>query len=441
MSIINKISFKLIFYATLILRREWFLGYLKELNKTQYSSRDEIRDFQNERLNDLLKHAQENIPFYKKLADRQGIEYDITKFPLIDKDLIRKNKDEFVCKIGVNQRDKTSGGSTGAPVTILKDSAGMAKEMAATWRGYQWAGIHIGDKQARFWGIPKNHKDRYRARLIDFVCHRIRVSAFGYDSKKFESAAKRLNRFEPDYFYGYVSIIKDFSKFQRESKEVKVKPKSIICTSEVLTESDRQSIEQIFGAKVFNEYGCGEVGTIAHECEHGGMHVSSENMLLEVLDEEGNNLGPGYRGELVVTDLTNYSMPLIRYRLNDYATLSDEFCQCGRTLPLIDKIHGRQYDTLANNSGKQFHGEFFLYIVEDIRKTGITVDGVQFIQLPDLSIKVNVVIDNKYFDYFCKFVTEQILKDFDRDVNINIERVKDIPRETSGKLRVVKRVT
>lgn len=395
-------------------------------------------DIQNKKLEELLEYANKNIPYYSGLFRNNTETPGFCEWPLIDKDLIREKQHEFVAKIGVNQRAKVSGGSTGAPVTVLKDSNGMAREMAATWRGYAWAGIEIGAKQARFWGVPRNAKERLRAKLIDFVCHRVRISAFGYDQAVFKKSADKINKFNPDYFYGYVSIIKDFSNFINDVGKLRNYPRAIICTSEVLAEMDRDIIERRFNSKVYNEYGCGEVGTIAHECEYGGMHVNSENIIVEILDDDGKPLPLGSPGEVVVTDLTNYSMPLIRYRLKDFAVLTDKYCKCGRTLPLIEKIYGRQYDTLKNRDGKHFHGEFFLYIIEDLKKENINVHGVQFRQKPNLDMEIDLVIDGVDFEKASEYICDRIKSTFDSTIDICVKKVIDIKREASGKLRVVK---
>lgn len=437
---LNRIIFKYIFYLTLKLRREWFIDELNKLNESQYMNAEELKLHQLHRLNALLEAAGNNTLHYKHRIPLQISKLeDLNNLPLVDKSEIRDNPELFMNKSRLNQRLKTSGGSTGAPITLLKDSVGMAQEMAGTWRGYSWAGVKIGDRQARFWGVPRNSKEKWRARLIDFVCNRTRITAFGFNDESFEKAFIRLQKFRPDYFYGYVSIITEFARYVIDKGlKGQIALNSVITTAEVLTDSDRMIIEEAFGAKVFDEYGCGEVGTIAHECEYGSMHLSSENVLVEILDEQGNPTHPGVSGELVVTDLTNHSMPLIRYRLKDFATLGQSSCHCGKSLPILQKVHGRQYDSLVNRQGEKFHGEFFLYIVEDARKKGISVDGIQFIQNINLDVDVKVVMKIDDYSLFSEFVKDRLRKDFDKNISVNVSRVSFIEREPSGKLRVVK---
>ena len=440
----NHFLFKNIFYLTLKLRREWFIPYLIELEKSQYWTSKELEQHQIARVNRLLAHAKMNTAYYRdRIPSSISSLSELTKLPLLDKEEIRNNVNSFMWRKGLHQRLKTSGGSTGAPVTLLKDSVGMAQELAATWRGYGWAGVNIGDRQARFWGVPRNNKDKWRAALIDFVCNRQRISAFGYDESYFTQALKSLNFFDPDYLYGYVSILREFADFISENADClpKIRPKAIITTSEILTELDREKLTKVFGSKVYDEYGCGEIGTITHECEHGSRHINSENMVVEILSDDGSTAGAGEIGEIVVTDLTNYSMPLIRYRLKDFGTLAGGPCSCGRTLPSLEKIHGRQYDTLANSKGKNFHGEFFLYIVEDAKKNlGFQVNGIQFLQRKDLSIEVRVVCSDKNLASLKNFVEGRLKRDFDHSLQVRFLKTEKILREPSGKLRVVKRL-
>jgi len=342
-------------------------------------------------------------------------------------------------RVGLRPRPKTTGGSTGAAVTLRKSADGMAQELAATWRGYSWAGIDIGDKQARFWGVPHGKKDKLRARIIDFVSNRKRVSAFAFSELDLKIYNDDLGRFGPKYFYGYVSMIRQFSEYIENNNLTKIlKPTAIITTAEVLSESDRAVIERVFGCKVFNEYGCGEVGTIAHECKFGNLHVNSENVIVEIVDDHGDGVAIGEVGEIVVTDLVNYSMPLIRYKIKDFGAFGSDCCECGVGLPIIKEIFGREYDYLVNDIGEKFHGEFFLYIVEELARSGVILDGVQFLQDEKLNIVVNIVSDVN-FNYE-EFFSQRIKALMGAEINVSVLRVSNITRESSGKLRVVKRL-
>lgn len=435
----KNLIFRILFNFTLKIRKEDFNKILDYYNKTQYQSFNQLQSIQIEKLNSLIDHARRNVPYYRDILPREIRSLDeLDTIPFLEKENLRSKHYSLFTKYGHLQRTKTSGGSTGAPVSVLKNSEGVAQEMAASWRGYNWAGINVGDRQARFWGVPKNRKERVRSKVIDFICHRIRVTAFGYDTNTLKLSIKRLNRFKPDYLYGYTSIIEEFASYIKENNlELGFNLKAIITTSEVLAAPTRSAIEDAFECKVFDEYGCGEVGTIAHECEYGSLHLNMENSIVEIVGGDNSKVPDGSPGEIIVTDLTNYSMPLIRYRIKDFGVISTEPCQCGRNLQVLEKVFGRQYDALINSEGKKFHGEFFLYIAEDAKKLEFKFSGVQFTQDSRDSILVCLAAEHRD-KKLEQFISSRIKEDFDASFKIQFKWQKAIKREPSGKLRVVK---
>ena len=136
---------------------------------------------------------------------------------------------------------------------------------------------------------------------------------------------------------GYVSMLETFSKFMiKNHLSFKYPPTCVITTSEVLTDYHRELIGNVFQCRVYNEYGCGETGTIAHECEFGSMHINAENVIVEIV-RDGEVVNDGEVGDIVVTDLNNFAMPLIRYNLKDIGYIDSEPCPCGRGLPILGR--------------------------------------------------------------------------------------------------------
>ncbi|OZY87699.1 hypothetical protein CBP51_12280 [Cellvibrio mixtus] len=440
---IKKAFFKYcVYYPIILLRREWIYPYLKKLRLSQYYNRASIEADQFKRLADLLAHAKKNVPFYKnRLQSECNSLTELQDVPFLEKDDLRNNAAYLLNAEPKGYiRAKTTGGSTGAAVTIYKNNYAMAEELAATWRGYSWAGIEIGDLQARFWGVPFDKKGRIRARLIDFVTNRIRLSAFSFSENDVARYLKVLNKKKPKYFYGYVSMIKQLAEYiDNNNLSLSFNLAAVITTSEVLSESDRVFFERVFNCKVFNEYGCGEIGTIAHECEHGRMHITAENMIVEIVDHNGHVVPDGVSGEIVVTDLTNYSMPLIRYKMRDFGVIDPSMCICGRGLPILKEVHGREYDILINSKGEKFHGEFFLYMIEDAKKLDMPVKGYQVEQVALGQMVINLVVDDLFFSKIKFFLENKIKNNFDDSIEIVFNKVPHINREASGKLRVIKR--
>lgn len=437
MTSIKKLANKyLMYYPSTLLKGENIAKYRKLYNRTQYLQHSDIETFQREHLRKLLEFSAEYSLFYSGYeVGEKNISIDNFKnIPFLDKKTLIKNVDNIVTYKKRWSERKTTGGSTGEPVGLFKNVDALARERAITWRGYNWAGIEIGDKQARFWGVPHNANAKFLAKVKDVVASRVRVSAFDIKESTLLAYHKLLLREQPDYLYGYVSAIKILAQYINDNNLEKIRSiKSVITTSEVLSEFDRNIIQNGFSVKVFNEYGCGEVGSIAHECEHGNMHLMSENLIVELDSDQSDNTG-----ELVVTDLHNYATPLIRYKLGDYATLSYESCPCGRELPILKEIHGRAYDLISAANGKKVHPEALIYVFEDIQKTMSVIKQFQIIQKELDVFDVLYVSDRNLEAAIEAHIIGEFSKITELAQSINFKRVENIERESSGKMRVVK---
>lgn len=430
----------LVYYPVVLLRGEWIWSPLKQLKDSQFLDRGEIEKIQLSRLNHILETAQTSS-YYRDLSLPGKLDKldQLAYLPLLEKEDLREHAHQIETSIKHRQYTvKTSGGSTGAPVTLKKPARAMGKELAGAWRGYSWAGIGIGEMQARFWGVPMTDKMKNRARLIDLVTRRIRFSAFKFNASDLDEYLNILVKKKPDYFYGYASMLYELAQHVISTNRIGiVTPKAIITTSEVLTDTIRQSLQEAFLCKVYNEYGCGEVGTIAHECEYGRMHINMENVYIEIVDEEGHRLPNGVMGEIVATDLNNDLMPLIRYRLRDFGSLSNESCQCGRNLQILENIKGRAYDFLTNEKGQKFHGEFFLYIIEELKQRGVIIKAIQFIGSNE-GLRILIASSEIDYELATNYIELKLRKFFSQTIPLLFSRVSSVEREKSGKLRVIK---
>jgi phenylacetate-CoA ligase len=440
----NQLFFKFCVYLPVVLARGQNVpAYLRRLLESQYLSPHKLEALQTKKLQRIISSAKRSVPFYGRTLANVPAEAvrslsDLRRLPFTTKADLKEHSG------AISSRDrlymlttKTTGGSTGEPVTIHKTRNAMAWELAATWRGYSWAGIDIGDRQGRFWGVPLTKKDKVRARLIDFIANRRRCSAFSFGESDLQTYTEMLAAFRPTYFYGYVSMIEEYAKyFQRRCLIPPFALKCVVTTSEVLTDYHRNLIASVFGTRVFDEYGSGELGSVAHECEEGSMHVSAENMVVEVICGD-RPCQAGETGELVVTELNNCATPLIRYRTGDFASLSAAQCGCGRTLPVIRNLFGRTYDALRNSEGKVFHGEFIMYVFEEAHRRNLGIKAFQVIQEDLRTLRIRLVPDQQYGRSTEDFIAHQIKANFDRDVGITFERVDRIERAPSGKKRLI----
>ena len=434
----------LFYYPITISRGEFVCKYLKQYKRMQWMNNKEIEEYQLAKLKQIITYSAKKSPYYGRLFEDNGISLpsinnfkDLTRIPVTTKaNIVESYSSIRSTDTFLFSSSKTTGGSTGQPVTIEKNANALARERAATWRAYEWAGIGIGDTQARFWGVPLTKKSHLLSRAVDFVSNRSRLSAFQVNEKCLDNYYKKLLKLRPAYLYGYVSIISEFAKYMAKKKyEGLPGLRSVITTSEVLDENSRNLIEKVFGVKVFNEYGCGEVGSIAHECQQGNMHIMSENVFIEIDTSQSPD---GNSGEIIVTDLHNYAMPVIRYRLGDFATLSSDMCQCGRGLPILKKVHGRAYDIVIDIDGNRYHPELLMYIFEELKSSAAGIKQFQVIQKSVDFFMINIVPDVQYKEETEKYITHRIREKIHTGINIKFNYVKEIAREKSGKMRIIK---
>lgn len=432
-----------IYYPIVLLRGQWVPRYLREFRHTQFLDPAQLRELQERKLAALLRAATQHVPYYNsrkefawRLSGGTAFEW-LGLFPPVQKSVLIE-AEEQLRHPGWSwmQSLKTTGGSTGQPVSILKSRDALARELAATWRAYEWAGVRIGDKQARLWGVPHGAKARVRARLIDFMGNRRRLSAFALDDDSLFEYVTKLQRFSPRYVYGYASMLDKLAGFCIDNSVQIPSIECAISTSEVLTADTRERIRKAFGCRTFNEYGCGELGSIAHECENGRLHIMAENMIVEVMNGE-NPCQPGESGELVVTELNNHSMPLIRYRTGDLGRIDESPCECGVRLPILAQVFGREYECLFNSRGKQFHPEFFLYILEDAKRAGMAIGGAQFVEVDAQKIVIRLLAASEPDIGLEEYFRNTLREKFDSSVDVSFEYVKRLQREKSGKMRVV----
>lgn len=437
----KNLSKLLFYYPATMLKGEPIAFLLNDYRRNQWVGQDELAKLQLSRFKAILSYAYKNSDFYRKLYDGAGIEpesikslNDLKNIPTISKlDLINSLGEMSVDHGRFFRSSKTTGGSTGQPVKLYKNPMALARERCATARAYEWAGLGVGDPQLRFWGVPHSTAGKAKAFITDLIANRKRVSAFDLTPESLNRYYREALAFKPGFIYGYVSVIEIFARYILDNRLSPLPSvKSVITTSEILTDKSRQVISEAFGVSVFNEYGCGEVGSVAHECEQGGMHVMSDNVLLEVEEDASGG------GEIIVTDFYNLSTPMIRYRLGDYATLSDKRCDCGRGFPLLESIHGRAYDVLQMPSGRRVHPEAVIYVFEGIQSKTNAFEQFQVVQKSPDQVLVRIIPNKNWSGDIHNMLLRDLKRDISSDVNYNVDIVDEIYREKSGKLRLVK---
>lgn len=422
--------------------RSILLNNLKELEKTQWESEEELKIRQWGKFKSILQYAYENCKYYRSVFDKHQITpadinrpQDLSKIPVLTKKQIQDNTDNLISQLHSKEKliSAKTGGSTGKSLKIYFDKQCQEMRNAAAMRSDRWAGWDIGMKMAALWGNPPvadTLKKKIRKGLYDRVIY---LDTMDINEKSMLDFVKRWYAYKPQIIFGHSHSIFIFAKFVRENKIKDVKPRGIISSSMMLLPKERAVIEQVFSCKVTNRYGCEEVGLIACECEkHDGMHLNTDHLYIEFIKEDGMPAKAGEEGAIVITDLINHGMPFIRYRIEDVGVPTDRKCPCGRGLPLIEKVAGRVADFLVRKDGSLVAG------VSLVERTLTAIKGIEQMQIVQESISeiaLNIVKMEGYSPASENDLVNEFLNVFGNNVKIKLHYVEKIPQEQSGKFR------
>jgi len=409
------------------------LQMLREIEKTQWLKKEEIKQLQREKLQSLIGFAKEHAPYYKDLLDSKT---DIAEIPYLTKKNIRENIGKMCSEKSNRLVRSNTGGSTGEPLIFYLGKRRISADVAAKIRATRWWGVDIGDREVVIWGSPVELTKQDRIRQIrDWLFRTKLLSAFDMTEETMFKYLNFIQKFRPLHVFGYPSSIYLLCKFARE-KNIRLDDlgvKVIFCTAERLYDYQREFISETFSAPVANGYGGRDAGFIAHECPQGRMHITDENVIVEIIDSEGNLLLPGRAGEIVVTHLESQDFPFIRYKTGDIGVVSDEGCPCGRGLSVLKSVEGRSTDFIVTSDGKIMHGLSLIYVMRETEG----VEEFKIVQEDYDRIELFLAVNEK----FTEEREEDIKKGFSRrlgaDVKVDIIYTDRILPERSGKFRYV----
>jgi phenylacetate-CoA ligase len=418
------------------------LKTLRLLDKTQWYSEEELKRRQWIKLKNILGYAYKNCEYYRSLFDMKGIrlsdikdETDFLEIPILTKKLIRDNTDRLISRLYKKENliMAKTGGSTGKSLRIYFDKQCEEVRNAAAIRSDRWADWDLGIKRAAIWGSPpvaKTIKQKIRSALLNRLIY---LDTMNLNEKSMNDFVDMYRKYNPSVIFGHSHSIFIFTKFVRDHKIEDILPRGIISTSMMLMPHEREFIESVFKCKVTDRYGCEEVGLIACECEkHEGMHLNIDHLYVEFIKEDGSPALAGESGAIVVTELVNRGMPLIRYRIEDVGILTDRRCSCGRGLPLMEKVVGRVADFLIREDGSLVAG------VSLVEKTLTAIKGIEQLQIVQEEINkisLNIVTDENYDEISHKMLVDELLGVFGNNVVLQINNSDRIPQEKSGKYR------
>ena len=345
-------------------------------------------------------------------------------------------KDRLISSEAVGLTKSNTGGSTGTPLIFYLGKRRISADVSAKMRVTRWWGVDIGDPEIVIWGSPVELSKQNRLRVFrDRLFRTHLLSAFNMSPEKMTEYLSFIRKFKPKHVFGYPSSIYLICKFaQKEGVRLdNLGVKVVFVTAEKLYDYQRELISDIFGAPVANGYGGRDSGFIAHECPQGGMHITAENIILEIIDKDGYVLPPGNRGEIVVTELESHDFPFIRYRTGDVGVLSEETCSCGRGLPLLQNVEGRTTDFIIAPDGRIMHGLSLIYVLREIQG----IEEFKIIQEDLVNYQVQIITAH----FFDNKIEESIRKGFQErlgnDITVQFDYPEVIKPEKSGKFRYV----
>lgn len=330
-------------------RGDRVLESLVGMERDQWLAPEEAADLQWRLLCDLLEYAHAHVPYYGDLFAAHGVRVreiqgpgDFHAIPPLTGEIVSTR---YAC---LTSRDPfqrgyaaTVPGPSGEPIHFSCDRGAGPVRRANTLRGYRWAGVDVGGRQAIFHGARSGSS--WRERLFDAVknyCNNIMyLSSRDLSEAALHRHIVRMRRYRPDLVVGHPSEFARLALFCQDRGERMPPVRAVLTSGGPLRSGQRALIESALASPVFERYGRPEFANIAHECdEHNGLHVFSDLFYVEVITGSGRPALPGEVGEVLVTDLFNRYMPFVRYRTGDFAVLTGRPCACGRTLPLLKRI-------------------------------------------------------------------------------------------------------
>jgi phenylacetate-CoA ligase len=421
-------------YRNLIENEKWSLGRLIELQRNK--------------LIEIMRHVYLFVPYYRKVLTEMGASLEdmknpemIYSFPILTKEIIQERFNELVdpsFKKGDYTVEHTSG-SSGQLTKVRRDLNARAAVHAATWRSNNWLGWELGDPWVWLWGRLNTTKTSWKSGYLNWYKARLTGEVFfnihGLDKEKVHKFVNMMQSTVPTIIVGYTNALFQLCNLIKEENIAFPSPRGVATTAETLFPYQRGLIEEVMGCKVYDRYSSSEVGPIATECSaHDGLHLIMENIYMECVQEDKRQSPDGHPGKVLITDLNNRAMPLLRYDLDDLAIIKPPSqCNCGRSHQRLEKIVGRSTNVIMLPGGRFLFpedlGEIF-YPLDSVRK-------FQVIHEQPTKIKV-LLVPKKKSDlvHHVDLVLKQLKEACGRGIELELSLVDDIPMESSGKHQI-----
>ncbi|MDB4453350.1 hypothetical protein N9123_00315 [Pseudomonadales bacterium] len=398
-----------------------------------------IVDFQNLKLSRLLKHAYQHVPYYQRLFQAAGL-FDISDIdhhslkclPILTKALVKDNFDDLIARNFESSSliDNSTSGSSGTPFYFKTDKQSLLMRERVVIKNHRWLGVEPHSKKAWLWGASMDFKKSPATTIKNYFSGSLMLSSNQVCEHDYKRYADALAKFKPSMLISYPSSLLPFADYCERHGRVFSSIKKIITSAETLYSFQREKIETVFSAPIFNRYGCREVGDIAHELPgQKGMRVNADHVFLELVDDSGNIIEHG-EGDLLVTDLDCYGMPLLRYQIGDSGELAS---QNGNDYPVLRSLSGRSLDVVRAPNGVILGGTYWTMLMRN--KPGI--EQFQIIQDDINKVMISYKKGGDFNSDLLSYVSQQLHEKTASTLTIEFEEVAGFEATNNGKFRLI----
>lgn len=414
---------------------------LSRLQQAQVLSSVELAELNWWRRCDLVRLCAEKIPFYRDRFKAIGFEFgdlkteeDFQRLPILEKEDIREHSNDLFNPDFDRESltVATTGGTTGLPLKTYNDPHVHLSSMS--WRMLGWWGVTPADNSAYLYRAVPTGMHKLKTDIALWPTQRAYIAAADMTLDRMECFYRKLLRIQPKYLVGYVGAIDEFSRFL-ESREYQIPSLKVVwTTSAPLPESKRSQYQRVFSCPVYTQYGSCEFYWIAAECkEQNGLHIGTDIRHVDVVDGTVP-VGSGQFGDLLVTNLTNYAFPLLRYRVGDRGRLLKHNCSCGLPFPMMDYVKGRVSDSIRFRDGTTIPGEYWTTIFDDFTDS---VKAFQVLQKSDYSLVISYeAIEGADATMAVNVVGSRIREKLRERIPLSFRQC-DVSANDNGKLRFV----
>jgi phenylacetate-CoA ligase len=408
--------------------------------ESQWWDRDRIEEYQNEKLRQLILHAYTNVPYYNEMFTKLHLKpsdirtkEDLIKIPILTKEIIRENFPEKLVAKNLDVRKLIKGGSsgsTGQPIQFYKTKDALSIRRSANLRGWYWTGFRLGDPYIKIATMPRN---RLNKKVQDWLNRSYYVHSRSIDQSDIDKILNLIKRTGVRVVRGYPGSLYILATYLERNNDYSIKLDSIITTSEPLYPFLRKKIETMFQCKIYDSYSA-EGSPIIFECPtHECYHIAHEVSIVEFLPIENQQIND--KARMIVTDISNYATPFIRYDVKDIVVPYNSKCSCGREMLSVSMIEGRDTDILITPSGRFLTFYYFAGYFE----FKDYVDLFQLEQTDSSHFVLHLVTNSNFKQEHLDEVRKDLLVVMGNDVFLEIRLVEDIPLTSSGKRRFLVR--